>query len=88
MTTKAETPTEKEFQEWYKAFLIKSPELRKEEEGSLIGKFFVIREGKIITHYDTFDTAYRACIEQYPDEKFLIQELLPEEYTNFVFVTS
>ncbi len=80
--------TLKDLEEWFHFFIDKSGGLRKKAGGTLIGKFFVVRDRKVLDHYDTFDTAYRACSEQYPDGRFLIQELLPEEYTNFVFVTS
>lgn len=89
MTAKQKnSDTLKDLEGWFHLFVDKSDDLRSKASGSLIGKFFVIREGKLRDHYDTFDTAYRSCIEQYPDGRFLIQELLPEEYTNFVFVTS
>ncbi len=88
MTTKAETPTEKEFQEWYQIFLGLVDDLRKKSAGGLIGKYFVIRDGDIVGQYDTFDTAYRSCIEQYKDNRFLIQQLLPEDASEFIFVTA
>lgn len=79
---------EEELQEWYKEFLKLSTKLRDKENGGLIGKYFVLRDGKVVGHYDTFDTAYRSCLEQYDDQRFLIQELVPEDYNNFVYVSS
>ena len=87
-TSQKNALTDKERQEWYQHFVEESEGLRQQDGGTLIGKFFVVREGEIHSHFDKFETAYAACIEQFPDGRFLIQELMPENYTHFVFVTA
>ena len=54
----------------------------------LIGKFFVLRDGEIVIHHDTFEEAYRTCVEQFEDGRFLIQELFPDDYNKFVFASA
>ena len=80
--------TASELIEWYRVFEKQVDALRMKDNGSLIGKYFIIREGKILDHYDTFETAYKVCLERYDGERFLIQQLLPENYNNFVFAAS
>lgn len=84
--SKASSPSN-ELEIWYLGFKDLMVELREKSSGGLIGKYFVIRDGKIVDQYDTFDTAYRASTEKFKDNRFLIQELLPEGSTEFVFVT-
>ncbi len=73
---------------WFEAFSTQVDALRKKDNGSLIGKYFIVRDGEVKEHYDSFETAYQACIQRYHDGRFLIQELLPTEYVNFVFAAS
>lgn len=77
-----------ELMEWYQAFVKQVGALREKDNGSLIGRYFIIRDGEVLDYHDNFEMAYKVCIERYKDERFLIQELLPKEYTNFVFSAS
>ena len=56
-----------------------------ESRSSSLGKFFIIRKGKIGPHYDSFETAYNASQEMYEEDDFIIQEVEPEDTVNFVF---
>lgn len=77
-----------EMKEWYKYFLSRAEQLRGEDTGNLVGKYFVIREGEIVGTYDRFDTAYKASIEQYTDHRFIIQQLLESDQPELILVTA
>lgn len=77
-----------DLRDWYKYFVTQEETLRKRNNGNLVGKYFVIREKIIVGQYDKFDTAYRASTEQYPDGRFIIQQLLPSDQTEFILVTA
>ncbi|MCK4577619.1 MAG: hypothetical protein KAU50_02440 [Candidatus Marinimicrobia bacterium] len=88
MSSGGKKAPEDELREWYRYFMTQVKRLRKEDEGSLIEKYFVVREGKIIGHYDKFDTAYKASIEQFSDGRFIIQQLLPSDQAELILVTA
>lgn len=88
MTASKKDKTPDELKEWYKYFLTQTEQLRSKEQGGLVGKYFVVRDGKIVGSYDRFDTAYKASIEQYADHRFIIQQLLQSDQTEMILVTT
>ena len=88
MSSSKKDRIQNEMKEWYKYFLSQTEKLREDDNGDLVGKYFVIRDGKIVATYDNFDTAYRASIEQYADHRFIIQQLLESDQPELILVTA
>lgn len=49
--------------------------MRADLEKHHLGKFVIIKDGKLAGTFDTFNAAAQEAIRQFPDEKFLIRQV-------------